>query len=143
DKIGDDRIAAVVSADAVAGAAGARDLPARLDRDAPGRRVLDPVVLFRALAGLGDAAAHLGIPVLLSAPGNDREPGAGLRVKARQQPALAVMGLRRDRLRRLCCGAADLGGVRGNVDGDIQPADDLPELDLRVGSAASAATGTE
>jgi hypothetical protein len=37
----------------------------------------------------------------------------------------------------LCCDAADLGCVRGNVDGDLQPADDLPELDLRGSQMAS------
>ena len=51
--------------------------------------------------------------------------------EARQQPALAVMGFRRGRIRGLCRDAADLGRVRGNVDGDVQPADDFPELDLR------------
>ena len=49
---------------------------------------------------------------------------------AGQQPALAVMGLCRARFRGLCGDAADLGGVCGNVDGDVQPADDFPELDL-------------
>jgi hypothetical protein len=28
---------------------------------------------------------------------------------------------------------ADLGGISGNVDGDLQPADDFPELDLSEG----------
>jgi hypothetical protein len=51
--------------------------------------------------------------------------------EARQQPALAVMGFRRNRLRGFCGDAADLGCVRGNVDGDLQPADDFSELDLR------------
>ena len=38
--------------------------------------------------------------------------------------AVGSRGLRRD--------AADLGGVRRDVDGDVQPADDFPELDLTV-----------
>jgi hypothetical protein len=50
--------------------------------------------------------------------------------EARQRPALAAMGFRRNRLRRFCGDAADLGCVRGNVDGDLQPADDFSELDL-------------
>lgn len=50
---------------------------------------------------------------------------------AQQQPALAVIGFRRNRLCRFCGDAADLGCVRGNVDGDLQPADDFSELDLR------------
>ena len=135
DKIGDDRIAAVVflgnPAGAVDGAAGAGGLPARLDRDAPGRRVPDPVVLFRALAGLGAAAADARLSVLLSAGRDHGEPCAGLRAAAGQQPALAAMGFRRGRVRGLCRDAADLGGVSGNVDGDLCPADDVPELDMK------------
>ena len=46
--------------------------------------------------------------------------------------ALAAMGLCRDRSRGLRRDAADLGGVRRNVDGDVQPADDFSELDLRL-----------
>jgi hypothetical protein len=37
---------------------------------------------------------------------------------------------------RRACDAADLGRVRGNVDGNLQPADDFPELDLRRSLAA-------
>jgi hypothetical protein len=118
------------SARAVAGAGRARRLPARLDRDAPGRCVSDPGVLFRAVAGLGLAAADARISVLLSAVRHRREPGAGLRAEARQQPALAALGLRRRRSRRLCCNAADFSRVLRNVDGGVQPADDFPELDL-------------
>ena len=40
-----------------------------------------------------------------------------------------VRGLRRD--------AADLGRVRRNVDGDVQPADDFPELDMKRANAFS------
>ena len=49
DRRGPDRGGGVPrqSRGAVGGAAGARGLPARLDRDAAGRRVPDPVVLFR------------------------------------------------------------------------------------------------
>jgi hypothetical protein len=36
----------------------------------------------------------------------------------------------RDRIRGLSGSPAGLGRVRGNVDGDVQPADGLPELDL-------------
>src|SRR6267154_1258260 len=41
------------------------------------------------------------------------------------------MGLRRGRGRGLCGDAADLRSLRGNVDGDVQPADAVPELDLK------------
>jgi hypothetical protein len=51
--------------------------------------------------------------------------------EARQRPALADMGFRRNRLRKVCGDAADLGCVRGNVDGELQPADDFSDLDLR------------
>src|SRR6202165_630397 len=131
------------SACSVAGAAGAYRLPARLDRDAPVRCVPDPVVLFRALSRLGNAAANSGISVLLFAVCNGREPGAGICPEARQQPALAVMGFRRGRLRRLCGNAADLRSLRGNVDGDVHPADGLPELDLRKRSGLMPASETE
>jgi hypothetical protein len=82
-------------------------------------------------------AAHPWVPVLLSAVRNGREPGAGVRAEARQQPPLAVMGLCSDCIRRLCCDAAYFGRVRGNIDGDVQPADDLPELDLRGSQVAA------
>ena len=135
DKIGDDRIAAIVLLGnplvlwpaLAALAVCLRDWIVTRRR----RCIPDPGVLFRALSRLGAAAAHARISVLLSAVGDDREPGAGLRAAARQQPALAVMGVCRGRIRRLCRDAADLGGVRRNVDGDVQPADDFPELDLR------------
>ena len=82
DKIGDDRIAAVVflGNPLVLWPAllGARGLPARLDRDAARRCVPDPGVLFRAVSRLGGAAAHARIPVLLFAVGHGREPGAGV-----------------------------------------------------------------
>ena len=45
-------------------------------------------------------------------------------------PRWLVMGLRRDRMRGLRRDAADLGGVRRDVDGDVCPADAFPELDL-------------
>ena len=111
------------SAGVVGGAAGARGLPARLDRDAPGRRVPDPVVLCRALSGLGAAAADARLPVLLFAGRHLCEPCAGLCAAAGQQPALAVMGFRRGRRRGLRRDAADHGGVCRNVDGDVCPAD--------------------
>ena len=46
--------------------------------------------------------------------------------------ALAAVGLCRDRRHRLCRDAADLGRLRGNVDGDLQPPDAVPGLDLIV-----------
>jgi hypothetical protein len=39
--------------------------------------------------------------------------------EARQRPALADMGFRRNRLRKVCGDAADLGCVGGNVDGSF------------------------
>jgi hypothetical protein len=41
------------------------------------------------------------------------------------------MGLRRAPIRRFCRDVADLCRLSGNIDGDVQPADVLPELDLR------------
>ena len=58
--------------------------------------------------------------------------------EARQQPALAVMGSRRNRLRRFCGDAADLGCVRGNVDGDLQPTDDFSDLNMNVNHTETA-----
>ena len=82
DKIGDDRIAAVVflgnPADPVAGADCGRDLPARLDRDAAGRCLPGAGVLFRPISRLGAAAANARLHLLLSAGGDHREPCAGL-----------------------------------------------------------------
>ena len=46
--------------------------------------------------------------------------------------AVAGCGLRRD--------AADLGGVSGNVDGDVRPADAVPELDMRARIRSARAT---
>jgi hypothetical protein len=40
------------------------------------------------------------------------------------------VGICRHGVSRLCRDAADLGRVRGKVEGDLQPADDFPELDL-------------
>ena len=51
-------------------------------------------------------------------------------LQSRQHAALAAMGLCRGRFRGLRRDAADLGRVRRNVDGDVQPPDDFPELDL-------------
>ena len=144
DKIAEDRIAAVVflgnPAGAVGGAAGARGLPARLDRDAAGRRVPDPVVLFRSVSGLGAAAADARLPVLLFAGRYLCEPCAGLRVATGQRPALAAMGLRRGRRCGLRRDAADLGGVCRNDNGDVCPADAVPELDLRARKRSARAT---
>src|ERR1700737_3933313 len=41
------------------------------------------------------------------------------------------MGVWRNGVRGLCRDAADFGSVRRHVDGDVQPADAVPELDLR------------
>lgn len=43
----------------------------------------------------------------------------------------------RHRVLRLCRDAADLGGVRRNVDGDLQPADAVPELDISTMAVTS------
>ena len=51
-------------------------------------------------------------------------------LKRGNMPALVAVGLRCDRLCRLRRDAADIGGVHRHVDGDVQPPDDLPELDL-------------
>ena len=53
-----------------------------------------------------------------------------MRCRARQHAALAAVGLCRRRCSGLRRDAADLGGVGRDVDGDVQPADDFPELDL-------------
>ena len=120
----------------MAGARGARHLPARLDRDPQGRRFPDPGLLSRAVAGLGDAAADDWIYLLLSAVGHDSHARAGLRPDPwRARPAaLGVVGLCRGRIARLCRDAADLGGDARDVDANLPAADDLSELDLRPGA---------
>ena len=72
----------------------------------------------------------LGFMLLLSAGRDDCEFCAGLCPAARQQSALGVVGVRRHCRRGLRSHAADLGCVPRNVDGDLQPADAVPELDL-------------
>ena len=52
-------------------------------------------------------------------------------------PALAAVGLRCDRFCRLRCDVADIGRVHRHVDDDVQPPDDLPELDLTRFTAQS------
>jgi hypothetical protein len=118
------------SAGAVAGLGCARGLPARRCGKTPMGRVPDRLVLSRVLFGVVVAAADTRVPLLLSAAGNDREPRAGLSVEAWELSALVALGLRRGGVCRLYRHAADLGRVRGNVDGEFQPADDFPELDL-------------
>ena len=82
DKIGDDRIAAVVFLGnplilwpALIALA---DLPARLDRDAAGGCIPGAGVLFRAVSRLGVAAAHARLHLLLSAGRDHGELCAGL-----------------------------------------------------------------
>ena len=96
DKIGDDRIAAVVFLGnplilwpallAVAVCL------ARLDRDAAGGCVPDAGVLFRALSRLGAAAANARLHLLLSAGRDDREFCAGLCAPPRQHARAGCSG---------------------------------------------------
>src|ERR1700746_3397281 len=95
-------------------------------------RVPDCLVLSRVLPGVAFAAADTRVPLLLSAAGNVCEPRAGLSAETGELSALVSVGLRRSGVCRLCRHAADLGGVRGHVHGEFQPADDFSELDLRV-----------
>ena len=59
-----------------------------------------------------------------------------------RQSALAAVGVCRGRGGELCRDAAGLGGVRRHLDGDVQPADDLPELDLSGADHRAAVTST-
>ena len=97
DKIGDDRIAAVVFLGnplilwpaLIAVAICLRDwIVTRGARCIPGTGVLS-----RPLSRLGVAAANARLHLLLSAGGDHGEPRAGLCVDARNMPALAAMGL--------------------------------------------------
>ena len=74
------------SADPVAGADRARDLPARLDRDAAGGCVSDPGVLFRAVSRLGAAAANARLHLLLSAVRDHRELALVYALRAATRP---------------------------------------------------------
>ena len=57
-------------------------------------------------------------------------------LETRQHAALAAVGLCCGRFCRLCRNVADIGRVHRHFDGDVQPPDDLPELDLEVGECA-------
>jgi hypothetical protein len=111
DKIGDDRIAAVVllgNPVVLGQRCRPGDLPARLDRDAPGRCVPGLAFYFGpylAWALLPDAR------LLYYCRCHARAWRWSCNA-AGQQPALVVMGLRRDRWRRFRRDAADLGSVR-------------------------------
>ena len=52
-------------------------------------------------------------------------------LKRGSMPALAAVGLCCGWFCRLCRNVADIGRVHRHFDGDVQPPDDLPELDLR------------
>ena len=93
-------------------------------------------VLSRALARLGAAAAHLGF-LYYYLP------------SATTASLVLVYALRREGMPRwllwafvavaaagLCGDAADFGGFRRHVDADLQPLDDLPELDLTRAAAS-------
>ncbi len=135
DKIGDDRIAAVVFLGNPLVLWPALAALAVCLRDWIVTRRSDAFLILSFYFGPYLAWAVLprtvGFHLLLSAGGDGREPRAGLCAEARQQSALAAMGVRRGRSRGLCRDAADLGGIRRNVDGDVQPADAVPELDLK------------
>src|SRR5215211_4162170 len=120
------------SPDPVAGDRGTWHLPARLDRQAAGGRIPDSCVLYRAVAGVGDAAAHDRLPLLLPAIGHDRHAGAGLCADAGRARAasLGVMGVCRGLVAWICRDAADLGRDARDIDADLSAADDVPELDL-------------
>ncbi len=134
DKIGDDRIAAVVFL--------GNPLMLWPALPALGICLRDWIVTRRSDAFLilsfyfGPYLAWAMLPRALGflyyylPPATVASSRAGVRAEARQQPRLAAMGLRCDRVRGLRRDAADLGSVRGNVDGDLQPDDALPELDL-------------
>src|SRR4051812_21924381 len=125
------------SPDPVAGARGTGHLPARLDRQAARGCVSDSRVLYRAVAGVGDAAAHDRLHLLLSAIGHDRHAGAGLCADAGRSraAALGAMGVCRCIVAWICRDAADLGGDARDIDADLSAADDVPELDLSESEA--------
>ena len=56
---------------------------------------------------------------------------AGLCLETRQHAPLGAVGLCCDWFCRLRRNVADIGRVHRHLDGDVQPLDDLPELDLR------------
>jgi hypothetical protein len=81
--------------------------------------------VFRSPANGADCLPWRSVSSRRSDPPDAKLAVCRICAEARQQPALAVMGFRRNCLRRFCGDAADLGYVRGNVDGDLQPADDF------------------
>src|SRR5262249_62291936 len=84
----------------------------------------------RLLSALGITAARPELPLLLSASGDLAEPGAALRLAAMAAAGLGAVDVYCGRGRRLCRNAADLGRVRRHLDGDVQPPDAVPGLDL-------------
>ena len=135
DKIGDDRIAAVVFLGNPLVLWPALPALAICLRDwiVTRRRgcVPDPVVLFRALSRLGDAAARRSGFLYYYLPSATVASLALVYVLRRgNSPRWLLWAFVAIAVRGLCRDAADLGRLRRNVDGDLQPADAFPELDL-------------